>query len=58
MKNILPNILLKTALKSPHSFRHGAILVGRNEIIVTGYNNNFTHAEVSAYRKGNRRRIL
>lgn len=54
----MENILLKEALKSTHNFRHGACLVGRNEIMITGYNDKFMHAEISAYRKRNKRRIL
>ena len=35
--------------KSTHPvFRHGAILVKGNEIVGTGYNNQFHHAEVKA----------
>jgi hypothetical protein len=51
-------LLIREALKSPHNFKHGAILKSQCGTMVKGYNKGFTHAELSACRKGNKRCIL
>lgn len=54
----MESLLIREALKSSCNFKHSAILKSRCGNLIKGYNKGFTHAELSACYKGNKRCVL